>query len=60
MGISDQLADVLANPVLAQTVKLAASNQVLCRFRFDDHAVLSSLADKGRCQRSWPRRIPRS
>lgn len=46
MGISDQLADVLANLSLAQTVKLAASNQMLCRFRFDDHAVLSALADK--------------
>ncbi|CAH2780106.1 MAG: unnamed protein product [uncultured Paraburkholderia sp.] len=29
-------------------MKLAASNQVLCRFRFDDHAVLSALADKGK------------
>jgi flagellar transcriptional activator FlhD len=48
MGITDQLADVLANLSLAQTVKLAASNQVLCRFRFDDHSVLSSLADKGK------------
>ncbi len=49
MGIGDQLADVLANLSFAQTVKLAASNQLLCRFRFDDHAVLSSLADnKGR------------
>ncbi|WP_258187808.1 flagellar transcriptional regulator FlhD [Trinickia symbiotica] len=48
MGISDQLADVLANLTLAQTVKLAASNQLLCRFRFDDHAVLSTLADKGK------------
>jgi flagellar transcriptional activator FlhD len=48
MGISDQLADVIANLSLAQTVKLAASSQVLCRFRFDDHAVLSSLADKGK------------
>ena len=48
MGISDQLADVLANLSLAQTVKLAASNQMLCRFRFDDHAVLSALADKGK------------
>ncbi|MBC8736851.1 flagellar transcriptional regulator FlhD [Paraburkholderia sp. UCT31] len=46
MGISDQLADVLANLSLAQTVKLAASNQMLCRFRFDDHAVLTALADK--------------
>ncbi|MGN6083440.1 flagellar transcriptional regulator FlhD [Trinickia sp.] len=48
MGINDQLADVLANLSFAQTVKLAASNQLLCRFRFDDHAVLSSLADKGK------------
>lgn len=48
MGISQELADVLGNLTLAQTVKLAASNQMLCRFRFDDHALLSSLADKGR------------
>ena len=48
MGIADELADVLANLSLPQTVKLAASNQLLCRFRFDDHTVLSSLADKGK------------
>lgn len=48
MGISAELAEVLANLSLAQTVKLSASNQMLCRFRFDDHAFLSSLADKGR------------
>jgi flagellar transcriptional activator FlhD len=48
MGISDQLAEVLVNLSLAQTVKLAASSQVLCRFRFDDHTVLSALADKGK------------
>jgi flagellar transcriptional activator FlhD len=48
MGINGQLADVLANLSLAQTIKLAASNQVLCRFRFDDHAILSSLAEKGK------------
>ncbi|SMG38260.1 flagellar transcriptional regulator FlhD [Paraburkholderia susongensis] len=48
MGISDQLADVIASLSLAQTVKLAASNQMLCRFRFDDHTVLSALADKGK------------
>jgi flagellar transcriptional activator FlhD len=48
MGISDELADVLANLSIAQAEKLAASNQLLCRFRFDDHSVLSSLADKGK------------
>jgi flagellar transcriptional activator FlhD len=48
MGISEPLANVLANLTLAQTVKLAASNQLLCRFRFDDHAILSLLTDNGR------------
>lgn len=48
MGISEQLAEVLVNLTLTQAVRLAASNQVLCRFRFDDHAILSSLADKGK------------
>ena len=43
MGITEQLADVLANLSLAQTVKLASSNQMLCRSRFDDHQILSSL-----------------
>ena len=41
-----KLADVLETLSPAQLVKIAASSQVLCRFRFDDHAILSSLADK--------------
>jgi flagellar transcriptional activator FlhD len=48
MGISEQLADVLVNLTLAQTVKLASSTQLLCRFRFDDHAVLSALTHDGK------------
>ena len=48
MGISDHLADVLSNLTLSQTVKLAASSQLLCRFRFDDHAVLSALTHTGK------------
>ncbi|WP_153074275.1 flagellar transcriptional regulator FlhD [Paraburkholderia bonniea] len=47
MGIAAPLADVLVNLSLAQVSKLAASNQMLCRFRFDGHAILSSLAAKG-------------
>lgn len=43
LGVSDQVADVLVSLTLAQTVRLATSNQLLCRFRFDDHAILSSL-----------------
>jgi len=48
MGISEHVAEVLSSLTLAQAVRLAASNQVLCRFRFDDHAILSALADKGK------------
>jgi len=46
MGISESLAEILANMTPAQAVRLAAANQMLCRFRFDDHAILSTLADK--------------
>lgn len=48
LGVSAEVADVLASLSLSQTVKLAASNQLLCRFRFDDHAILSSLTHSGK------------
>jgi flagellar transcriptional activator FlhD len=48
MGLSEPIADVLGTLNLAQLVKIAASSQLLCRFRFDDHTILSSLADKER------------
>lgn len=54
MGISEQLAEVIANLSFAQTVRLAASNQLLCRFRFDDHTILSALADKGKSVQTHP------
>ncbi|WP_454753989.1 flagellar transcriptional regulator FlhD [Cupriavidus necator] len=43
LGVGKEIADVLAKLTPAQLVKLAASNMVLCRFRFDDHALLSTL-----------------
>jgi flagellar transcriptional activator FlhD len=43
LGLSAQLADLLSGLTLAQTVKLAASDQLLCVLRFDDHAMLSAL-----------------
>ncbi|MBU6492750.1 flagellar transcriptional regulator FlhD [Pandoraea sp.] len=43
LGVSEELADVLSRLTLAQLVKLASSNLLLCRFRFDDHAILSNL-----------------
>lgn len=47
MGIPERLADLLCGLTHAQTSRLAASNQLLCRFRFDVHAMLGTLADKG-------------
>jgi flagellar transcriptional activator FlhD len=46
LGLSEQVAHVLASLTMTQAVKVASSSHVLCRFRFDDHTILSSLADK--------------
>jgi flagellar transcriptional activator FlhD len=45
LGLSGQLADMLSGFTLAQTVKLAASDQLLCVLRFNDHAMLSALLE---------------
>jgi flagellar transcriptional activator FlhD len=45
LGVSERVADVLAALTPAQAVKLASSVHLLCRFRFDAHAILSSLAE---------------
>jgi len=43
LGLSKEVADILANLTLDQMVKFAASNHLLCSFRFNDHALLSAL-----------------
>ncbi|MES2362338.1 MAG: flagellar transcriptional regulator FlhD [Pseudomonadota bacterium] len=48
LGLSRELADLLGNLSLSQIVKLAASSLLLCRFRFDDHPVLSALTSDGK------------
>ena len=45
LGVSKEIADILGKLSSAQLFKLAAANVVLCRFRFEDHALLSSLID---------------
>lgn len=50
MGLSRELADLLGNLSLSQVVKLAASSFLLCRFRFDDHAILSALTHREKDQ----------
>jgi len=48
LGMSKELADLLGNLSLSQIVKLASSSLLLCRFRFDDHPILSTLAQEGK------------
>ncbi len=39
---------MLSSLTLAQAVKVASSSHLLCRFRFDDHTILATLADKNK------------
>ena len=48
LGLSERVAEVVATLTPAQALRVASSSHLLCRFRFDDHAILSSLADKGK------------
>ncbi|WP_244826811.1 flagellar transcriptional regulator FlhD [Caballeronia sp. TF1N1] len=46
LALSDDVAQLLASLSPAQAVRVASSSHLLCRFRFDDHAILSSLDEK--------------
>jgi len=48
LGMSRELADLLGSLSLSQIVKLAGSSLLLCRFRFDDHPMLSALTLEGK------------
>jgi flagellar transcriptional activator FlhD len=43
LGLSSEVADLLNGLSLAQCVKLATLDQLLCGFRFSDHAMLVAL-----------------
>jgi flagellar transcriptional activator FlhD len=43
LGLSTEIADLLGQLTLAQCVNLASSDQLLCGFRFNDHAMLGAL-----------------
>ena len=51
LGISSDIADLLEKLSNAQIVRLAGTNMMLARFRFDDSAILGMLTthhkDKG-------------
>ena len=45
LGISQDLVDVLVKLTPAQVIKMAASNMLLCRFRFDENLLLNMVTD---------------
>ena len=47
LGLSVKVANIIVQLTMAQVVRLSASATLLCRFRFNDHAVLSALTEKG-------------
>ena len=48
LGISEEIADVLARLTPGQVLKMASSDMLLCSFRFDDTLLLDLLANHER------------
>lgn len=47
LGVSDDVAKVLERLSPAQILRMAASNMLLFRFRFDDSMIVDMLSDYG-------------
>lgn len=45
LGISEELADILVHLSSGQMLKMATSNMLLCRFRFDDRLIMNMVTD---------------
>ena len=48
LGISQQLADILGDLTPGQVLKMAATNVLLCRMRFDAPLILGLLTSHGK------------
>jgi flagellar transcriptional activator FlhD len=48
LGISEEVADILDRLSTAQILKIAATNMLMCRFRFDDQVVWKLLTSHSR------------
>lgn len=46
LGLTREMADLVANLSVSQVVRLAASSFLLCRFRLGDHPALSALTEE--------------
>ena len=43
LGINDDIADIIEKLTTAQVLRVASSNMLMCRFRFDDSIVWDLL-----------------
>lgn len=48
LGISQQLADIVAELTPGQVLKMAGATVLLCRMRFDDRLILGLLTSHGK------------
>lgn len=48
LGVSEETADIVDALSPSQMMKVAASNMLMCRFRFDDEMIWSLLTSHGR------------
>lgn len=46
LGVSPEVADLLVVLSLSEITRLASVSQILCSFRFQDHAFLSALTHR--------------
>lgn len=45
LGVGEELADLIVGLSPAQLLKMASSNMLLCRFRFDERLLLNMITD---------------
>ncbi len=45
LGLSQDLVDVIGGLTPPQVIKMAMSNMMLCRFRFDENLLLNMVTD---------------
>lgn len=45
LGINQEMAELISHLTPAQLLKMAASNMLLCRFRFDENLLLNMITD---------------
>jgi flagellar transcriptional activator FlhD len=50
LGLSEEVADIIANLTPGQVLKIAATNLLMCAFRFNDEVVWGLLTSHGKQQ----------